>query len=177
MPRFNGYATFSDDGVYRYELGGDIGPVEPLLSVTRQVKLILWIMLNPSTADGIDDDPTIRTIVTFSELWGYNRLIVGNLYAYRATRTRDLFKAMNASTYVVGPGNDRRLARMVERVRVADGRVMAAWGRGGTPRRAQEVHALAGEMWCLKTNNDGSPVHPLYQPHSLVPTVWKGMPT
>ena len=161
---------------YRYELGGDIGPVEPLLVADRVVKIILWIMLNPSTADAMRDDPTIRTIVKFSELWGYNRLLVGNLYAYRATRPSELFKAMGAGTFITGPANNRSLTEMVDRVRKTGGRVMAAWGAKGRPDRVRQVHAIAGEMWCLTTNNDGSPVHPLYQPHDLTPTVWQGMP-
>ena len=51
---------------------------------------MLFIGLNPSTADGIDDDPTIRRCIRFAKDRGYGRLSVANLFAYRATRPADL---------------------------------------------------------------------------------------
>lgn len=175
MPRHNGYATFSDCKTYRYELGGDIGPEEPLLAALRVVKPILWIALNPSKAGAIKGDPTVATMVTFSELWGYNRFYLGNLYGFVATFPEDLFKAMKAGVDVVGPRNNVCLTQMVERVRRGGGIIMAAWGGNAKLDRVREVQAIAGEVLCLRVNGDGSPVHPLYQPHDLVPTKWHGM--
>jgi hypothetical protein len=173
MARWNGYAMRSKCGLYRYELGGDIGPAEPLLAIARAVRMILWIMLNPSTADASEDDPTLRTITAFSEIWGYNRLMVGNLYAYRTPFPREMFRAAKAGVDVVGPENNTFLTQMVERVRASGGRVMAAWGGNAKIARVQEVASLVGEMHCLRTNSDGSPVHPLFQPHTLVPVPWR----
>lgn len=179
MPRHNGYATFSECGKYRYELGGDIGrPQAELLSPVvagRRVKIALWIMLNPSTADAQHDDPTIRNCVFFSEAWGYNRILIGNIYAFRATDPKVMIRAMKSGVDVEGPENNRTLAEMVRRTRLTDGIVMAAWGGDARRARVDVVQQIAGRLSCLRTNNDGSPVHPLYQPHNLTPTVWQGM--
>ena len=172
MPRFNGYATFSEDGLYRYELGGDIGDVEPLLVTTRLLKIILWIMLNPSTATEVKGDQTIDTIVRFSERWGYNHLMVGNMYAYRTKKPKVMWAALRAGIDIVGPDNNAHLLSMIERVRASGGRVMGAWGVGAKPERVNEVKAFAGEIYCLRTNNDGSPIHPLYQPGDMAPEIW-----
>lgn len=183
MPRFNGYATFSEDGagedgrgLYRYELGGDIGHVEPLLLGGRVLKIILWIMLNPSEATAEKNDQTISTITRFSEGWGYNHLLVGNLYSYRTKHPRLMWAAKKAGIDIVGPRNDFYISRMIAKVRASEGRVMVAWGANAKPDRVREVIARAGEVFCLRTNDDGSPIHPLYQPSDLVPTLWQGMP-
>lgn len=60
----------------------------------------------------------------------------------------------------------------MDRARRFGGEVMAAWGGNAKHDRVKEVQAIAGELKCLRINGDGSPVHPLYQPHSLMPTVW-----
>lgn len=175
MTRHNGYAVLSECGTYRYELGGDIGPSEPLLAASRPVKIVLWIMLNPSTADADGDDNTLRTIVKFSEIWGYTKVMVGNLYAFRTKDPKVLMRAMKAGTDVVGPLNNIHLTQMVDRVRKTSGEVIAAWGGNAKHGRVKEVVDIAGEMRCLRVNGDGSPVHPLYQPHDLMPTLWPGM--
>lgn len=173
MSRWNGYAELSGDGLYRYELGGDIGPNEPLLSLTRRLKIILWLMLNPSTADATEDDQTMLAVVDFSERWGYNRVVVGNLYAYRTKHPKLMFRAMKEGVDVVGPMNNLYLTQMVIRTRHTGGRIMAAWGKNGKADRIREVQEIAGELWCLRVNGDGSPVHPLYQPRDLEPTLWR----
>jgi len=173
MARCNGYASFSPDGVYRYTLGGDIGSDGPLLALTAVVKYILWIMLNPSTADANEDDQTISTIVRFSERWGYTRLMVGNLYAFRTKHPTIMWAAQKAGTDIVGPENDDQIAAMVKLVRNTGGRVMVAWGKHGKPERVRKILEIAGEVYCLKTNEDGSPIHPLYQPADLTPVLWR----
>jgi hypothetical protein len=163
--------------VYRYELGGDIGPDEPLLvnAHAALIKLILWIMLNPSDATAAKDDQTVATIVRFSERWGYNRLMVGNLYAYRTKHPKIMWAAQRSGVDVVGPDNDFYIRRMVQQVRASGGRVMGAWGANAKPDRARAVHELAGDIYCLKLNDDGSPIHPLYQPLNTEPFLWQGM--
>lgn len=177
MARRNGSAVFSavrnaeGNEVYRYELGGDIG--DPLF-VPDMIKIILWIMLNPSTANAIKDDQTIATIVRFSERWGYHRLMVGNLYAFRTKHPKIMWRAEKSGIDIVGPRNDECLLRMIALVRASGGDIIAAWGKNAKPDRERAVHALAGEMKCLDINLDGTPVHPLYQPSALVPRVWTG---
>ncbi len=78
------------------------------------------IMVNPSTADAEQDDPTIRKLKGFGERNGWGRIIVGNLFAYRATDVRELGKIADP----VGPANDDELAMIALTV----DRVVFAWG-------------------------------------------------
>lgn len=70
-------AVFSDDRVYRYQLRRCWDVTEPIVA---------FVMLNPSTADAIEDDPTVRRCIGFAKNWGYGALLVGNLFAARTTR-------------------------------------------------------------------------------------------
>src|SRR5580692_943110 len=136
------------DGVYRYSLWRRLG---------ESRNRVLFIMLNPSTADGTVDDPTIRRCVTFARRWGYGRLEVCNLFAYRATDPRELCRVVNP----VGPLNDATIARAAKR---AD-KVVVAWGvRGVLMHRAGVVLRVLDSkaVCCLGTTRDGSPRHPLY---------------
>ncbi|MFD3920195.1 DUF1643 domain-containing protein [Streptomyces sp. NPDC058595] len=88
-------ALISDCGRYRYRLTRTWGPGPAAVMV----------MLNPSTADGTQDDPTVRRCVTFADAWGCGGLIVVNLYAWRATKRAELKLAPDP----VGPDNDAHL--------------------------------------------------------------------
>ena len=103
-------AIISDCGEYRYRLERE----------GRGAGATAVIMVNPSTADAERDDHTIRKLRGFGErnLWG--RLIVGNLFAYRATDVRELARV----TDPVGPENDDWLWRIVCSV----DRIICAWG-------------------------------------------------
>lgn len=117
---------------------------------------ICFVMLNPSTADAVVDDPTIRRCMGFARSFGYSRLIVRNLFPVRATIPKDLLKLENPSG---GPLGLRALRAALN----AD-KVVAAWGtfvpfqRMNIARRVFRRHAL----FCLGTTKDGSPRHPLY---------------
>ena len=87
-------AEIDPTGAYRYTLERTWDGGLPCIG---------WIMLNPSTADATQDDPTIRRCIRFSQSWGYGSLIVVNLFAHRATSPKDLFQAESP----VGPNNDR----------------------------------------------------------------------
>jgi hypothetical protein len=90
-------AVLSDCGTYRYRLGRRWaeGPVD------------VWIMLNPSTADATVDDRTIRRCMEFSRRWGAGALVVGNLFALRATDPAELVRHPDP----IGPDNDEHLTR------------------------------------------------------------------
>lgn len=66
----------------------------------------LWVMLNPSTADHVQDDPTIRRVVGYSKAWGFTRAEVVNLYAYRTASPADLCAVTAALLKApgIGPG-------------------------------------------------------------------------
>lgn len=104
-------AIISPCGKYRYRLERVTSTYGGLTAV---------IMVNPSTADATSDDATIRKLKGFGSRNGWGRIVVGNLFAYRATDVRELGKAADP----VGPDNDAELARLAME---AD-RVIFAWG-------------------------------------------------
>jgi hypothetical protein len=143
-------AVISADGAYRYLLGrawGDGGTV-------------LWVMLNPSTADASADDPTIRRCASFSRSWGYGSLSVVNVFALRATDPQALVR----HAAPVGPDNDRYIRDAVDSADL----VVAAWG-GSWPKRhfrrvADVGRLLSGRAHHLGLTAAGQPMHPLYRP-------------
>lgn len=143
-------ALISECGNYRYKLWRVWNPNKGK---------ILFIMLNPSTADATEDDPTIRRCIGFASDWGYGGLYVGNLYAYRTTDPKML-------TYVddpEGPENRKHITEMIKEVE----NVVCAWGNGqGAPPRW--LRKLA-KLHYLDMCKDGSPKHPLYLPKKLEP--------
>lgn len=147
-------------------------------SLVRQLEIApirrcLFVMLNPSTADEVVLDPTIRRCANFARAWGYPWLDVANLFAWRSTDPRALLKVDDP----IGPENDAAIVDLAEQASL----IVCAWGS----------HAFLGEMltWraaavltmlrrekravrVLKTNQDGSPAHPLYQRGDSRPQPW-----
>lgn len=152
-------AELSPLGTYRYDLtrkwvwGGD-----------RHVPTLLWIMLNPSTADALEDDPTIRRCINFSKREGFGRMAVVNLFALRATDPKALLDHADP----IGPRNQQVIRQWMADPSVSG--VVAAWGawwgncRHRPPRLNVEMFAeQAGhKMVCLGTTKGGDPRHPLY---------------
>ena len=141
---------FSPDRRHRYSL---IHRWNPLFGD----RLILWIGLNPSTADEAKLDPTLTRIADFSKRAGFDGFWMANLFALRTPYPEEMMKADEP----VGPENDAWLLRAAERCE----RIVAAWGVTGTyqARADAVVRLLAGrELSCLGTTQDGHPRHPLY---------------
>ena len=120
---------------------------------------VTFVMLNPSTADAVQDDPTIRRCIGFAQREGFGGLDVVNLFAGRATRPEDLF-AMNDPA---GPENTRFLIKQFR----SRAPVIAAWG--AHPKAQQAFSELRQnirlpKMMCLGMSKAGSPRHPLYLP-------------
>ena len=146
-------AEFSPCGLYRYSLKR---------VWAAELPSVLFVGLNPSTADAEGDDPTIRRCIAYGRYWGYGGVVVVNLFAYRATRPADLFRAEDP----VGPGNDLALAHSQE----GAGLVVAAWGNHGARlRRAAEVLPGLKNPHFLRINRSGQPAHPLYLPGNILP--------
>lgn len=146
-------AAFSGCRRYRYALWRRWDPVRPC---------VLFIGLNPSTADETRNDPTIRRCLAYARAWGYGGVCVANLFAWRATDPADL----KAAAEPIGRGNDAWLRRLAGEA----GLVVAAWGNDGGHRgRSAQVRALLPELHCLRRNRTGEPAHPLYQPARLRP--------
>ncbi len=155
-------AALSACGHYRYTLWR---------TWDESLPTVLFVMLNPSTADADVDDPTIRKCIGFAQRWGYGTLLVGNLYALRATDPREL----DTADAPVGRDNTDALCRLAER---AD-RIVAAWGaKPNRGRYAQrEARALDTfydrDVYALRLTKDGHPWHPLYVPYSVEPVVYR----
>jgi hypothetical protein len=146
-------ATIDESGLYRYRLERVWSPLIP--------RRCCFIMLNPSTADGTVDDPTIRRCIGFAKAWGFGAMSVVNLFALRATYPAQLDTAQDP----VGPDNDEHI--MMETSRKDCELVIAAWGAvgGNWPDRCKEVETITGRnggLSCLGLTKDGYPRHPLY---------------
>jgi hypothetical protein len=148
-------ATISDCGTYRYRLWRTWSDAPP----------VLFVMLNPSTADATANDPTIRKCIAFAKRWGHGGIEVGNLFALRSTDP----KALRRHPDPVGPDNDQSLRIMARLC----GMVICAWGNGGTLNgRGRNVAAMLAEEGraplCFNITKAGQPEHPLYRPYTNV---------
>ncbi len=154
-----GGAQCSEDGLYRYTLDRVWDPTLPRLC---------WVMLNPSTADGREDDPTIRKCIGFSKRWGYGSLVVVNVFAYRATKPTDLWAAQRAGVDVIGPGNEAAVRAAFE----ASHDVVVAWGAG--PRLSVVLTGFPERLLCVGRTRAGHPMHPLMARYIDRPEVFRG---
>ena len=146
-------AIFSPCETYRY-------------SLTRiwnhKKKPILFIGLNPSTADENNDDPTIRKCMHYVYQWGFGGLIMVNLFAFRATLPNDLKK----SKFPVGKNNNQFIINAAQKSEMT----IVAWGNDGQLYgRDNEVLELISNPMCINTNKTGQPAHPLYQKNDATP--------
>jgi len=118
-----------------------------------------WVMLNPSTADAHVDDPTIRKCVGFARRMGFSAIVVGNLFAYRATDPDHLL----ATPDPIGPENDAFLQRLAAELP----RIICAWGvvHARLVPRTVEVKLLVPHAEPLAWTKGGHPRHPLYLPY------------
>ena len=140
-------AILSDDRVYRYAL---------IRKISASKGAVLFIGLNPSTADETIDDPTIRRCMGFVKDWGMGLLWMGNLFAYRAT-DRTVMKRQG--TGAIGPENDDYLRVMIREATL----VIAAWGNDGVfLQRGNRVRDMLRHGKCFGYTKQGEPKHPLY---------------
>lgn len=130
---------------------------------------VCFVMLNPSTADGSKDDPTIRRCRGFARSWGYGGFVVVNLFAWRATKPADLAKAMRAGRDVVGPLGDRAIRDAACGGQLAP-LVVAAWGRPGWAWVANRAASVLADLRSISDvhaielalpQHGGYPRHPL----------------
>jgi hypothetical protein len=130
---------------------------------------LLFVLLNPSTATEVQNDPTVERCERRARALGFGSFRVTNIFAYRATDPR----VMRAQADPVGPQNDAALA---ESAPWAD-RILCAWGAHGAhlARGAQVqrlLRATERPLWHLGLTRDGQPKHPLYIGYSRQPEPW-----
>ncbi len=153
-------ATFSSCRRWRYFLWRRWDEEKPVAN---------FLMLNPSTADEHQLDPSCSRARDFAESWGYGTLIVTNLFAWRATDP----EAMKAAENPVGRSNNQAILRTARQSAI----VVCAWGNHGShkDRAATVVANLRGAgvaLHLLKMTAQGQPNHPLYLKADLLPTLW-----
>jgi hypothetical protein len=154
-------ALLSDCGTYRYYLSR---------LWDKERTQACWIMLNPSTADAMQDDATIRRCCGFAESWGFGGIVVVNLFAFRATEPARIAAAVKQGIDPVGPENDKAIL-----TGAVGTRLIAAWGNHGELfGRAQAVLTLleGRNLYHLGLTASGQPKHPLYLPKDTKPVLW-----
>lgn len=128
---------------------------------------LAWVMLNPSTADAVTDDPTIRRCVFYSQREGFGRLAVYNLFTLRATNPIALLTASDPAH------------RADELLRELRGReVVCAWGAAkiADTRGVAVAHMLRAQgcrLFALGFTRSGAPKHPLYLKNSAPLVAWE----
>lgn len=156
--------SFSSDRKYRYTLWREWQD----LFASKHQGIVMFIGLNPSTADEALDDPTIRKCMGFVRRWGYAGLCMCNLFAFRATDPKEMKKQPDP----VGPENNQFLADVAKEAPL----IIAAWGKHGSfMARDAAVQTLLAKrrIHCLSQNDDGSPEHPLYVPYITEPKIFR----
>ena len=160
--------TFSPCRRYRYTLVHEWDATLPR---------VMWIGLNPSTADENQLDPTLTRIRGFSQRMGYGSFVMCNLYAWRDTDPRGLLTTPDPE----GPDNMRHIYGTMADVAA----VVCAWGQPGPKLITGSIYAsmarLAGMTpLCLGVNQSGArkghPKHPLYLPASAELRVYTPAP-
>src|SRR2546422_1547473 len=153
-----------------------------VFSKCRRWRYLLWrrwdekrpaanfLMLNPSTADETQLDPSCTRAREYASRWGFGGLLVTNLFAWRATDPEE----MKAARDPVGRGNDRAILRAAREAAI----VVCAWGNHGTHmnRSLNVLRNLRGAglgLHVLRMNGSGEPAHPLYLPATLEPGRWR----
>jgi len=124
---------------------------------------VVVVGLNPSTADASIDDPTVRRCIRFAGAWGFGRLVIINLFAFRSTDPSRLYHVDDP----IGPMNDRCIRREIGEADL----VLVAWGnRGKILDRDKAVLAWLPNPHCIGVTDQGHPRHPLYVRSDATPT-------
>ena len=151
-------AILSADRKYRYILSRTWDETKPT---------VLFIGLNPSTADEEIDDPTIRKCINYAKSWGYGKILMPNLFAFRSTDPNNLKHELDP----VGSENNTYILKSASKADL----VIACWGNPGRLfNRDKEVISLIPNLHCLKRNKNGTPHHPLYLSKDIKPSSYKG---
>ncbi len=156
------WAVYSDCERYRYELTRIWEPAGGRA---------LFVMLNPSTATEVQNDPTVERCERRARALGFGAFRVTNIFAWRATDPRD----MRAAADPVGPEND---AAILAGADWAD-RIICAWGAHGEhlgrgPQVEALLRATGHPLFHLGLTRAGHPKHPLYISYARQPEPWPG---
>lgn len=153
-------AVYSDCERYRYSL---------TRTWDQSLEHVLFVMLNPSTATEVQNDPTVERCERRARTLGFGSFCVTNIFAWRDTDPRK----MRAATDPIGPNNDTAIT---EAAGTAD-QIVCAWGtHGAFLERGAFVKGLLDQtgkpLSHLGLSKDGHPKHPLYIAYSQKPILW-----
>ncbi|MDP5086376.1 MAG: DUF1643 domain-containing protein [Yoonia sp.] len=154
-------ATYSDCERYRYALTRTWDP---------KGLRVLFVMLNPSKATEVQNDPTVERCERRARALGFGAFQVTNIFAWRDTDPFEMRKASDP----VGPENDRFI---LEGAAWAD-RIIAAWGTHGAhldrgPKAAALLRGTGKPLYTLGLSKHGHPKHPLYISYTQQPLLWE----
>lgn len=138
-------------------------------------RLLVFLMLNPSTADGTEDDPTIRRCLGFMRKLQYDRMAVVNLFAWKSTDPKKIPRGVGEAAW--GPKNNEVILDVCGQA----SEVIAAWGASGRMKtvvypRCWEVLQLLDKakipLSVLAFTDQGDPRHPLMLKNSCMLSTW-----
>ena len=131
--------------------------------------MVMFLMLNPSTATATDDDPTVRRCIGYAKDWGYGGLYVGNLFPFRSPSPAELKRANDRT------GDTGKAAVALYEMAQQSEKVVLGWGAHAEQYPWQVERVLdqlpaATYLYCLKQlEGSGQPAHPLYLSKDLQP--------
>jgi hypothetical protein len=147
-------AEISECGLYRFKLSRNWNLKQPN---------VLFIMLNPSTADASVDDATIRRCIGYCKKWNYGGLLVGNLSPFRATNPIQMQKHQTLPAII-----ERNTKAIIEMASQQTQIIVCAWGNNATTELKRNLYDVFLKVdkpyFCLGTTKSGEPKHPLYLP-------------
>ncbi len=151
------WATFSDDRLYRYQLG---------VTWKSGAGQLNFLMLNPSTADEFKNDPTVERCCRRARQMGFGSLVVTNIFAWRSTDPFALYELPEP----VGVRNDQAILHTARFSKL----VICGWGNHGKlqnrgPAVLELLKSAGHKPHFLRLTKDGNPEHPLYIPYSAQP--------
>ena len=155
-------AEFSHNRVYRYTLWREWD---------ESKGTIAFIGLNPSTADESKNDPTVRLCINHAKSWGYGKMYMLNIFAFRATDPT----VMKAAVDPVGPDNIDMILETVDKSDM----VLGCWGAHGShleqgKKIFEVLDSKCISIHCFGVTKGGHPRHPLYMKKVLKPLLYEG---
>jgi hypothetical protein len=153
-------AVFSACDAYRYRLWR---------KWSEGRRMMMGLLLNPSTADARKNDPTVNRMEIRARSMGFDGLYIGNAFAFKSTDPTVMLAYQGDP---VGPENDQHILAMAEESEL----IVCGWGKDGVHQGRQEALLTLMKGFCLhafRLNKNGTPAHPLYLGYDLQPVVWK----
>ena len=149
-------AVFSKCNGYRYVLWRKWDESKPQ---------VMFIGLNPSTADQTNNDPTISRCINYAKSWGFGSIYMVNIFSYKTTYPKEL----QSATKPIGQETNDWIKKIYDSSEMC----IAAWGNNGQfLNRSDEIRKMLPKMHCLKKTKSGEPSHPLYLKASLKPIAY-----